>query len=46
MRELLVAIVLIAALGSTANPGPKEEALQVLEQWTKAFTDSDVEKLL
>jgi uncharacterized protein (TIGR02246 family) len=46
MRELLVAIVLIAALGSTANPGPKEEALQVLEQWTKAFTDSDVDGLV
>ena len=46
MRELLVAIVLIAALGSTANPGPKEDALQVLEQWTTAFTDADVDGIV
>lgn len=43
MRELLVAIALITSLCSTAIAGPKEEALQVLEKWTKAFTDSDVD---
>jgi hypothetical protein len=46
MRELLVALVLITALGSTAIPGPKEAALQVLEQWTKAFTDADVDGII
>jgi hypothetical protein len=37
MRALLVAIALITSLCSTAITGPKEEALQVLEQWTTAF---------
>ena len=46
MRELLVAIVLITALGSTAIPWPKEDALQVLEQWTTAFTNADVDGLV
>ena len=42
MRPLLVAVVLLASLCSTAIAGPKEDALQVLDKWTKAFTDSDV----
>ncbi len=46
MRELLVAIVLITSLCSTAIAGPKEEALQVLDKWTKAFTDSDVDGIV
>ena len=46
MRELLVAIALVASLCSTAIAGPKEEALQVLEKWTKAFTDSDVDGIV
>ena len=46
MRELLVAVALIASLCSTAIAGPKEEALQVVENWTKAFTDSDVDGLV
>ena len=46
MRELLVAIALITSLCSTAIAGPKEEALQVLEKWTKAFTDSDVDGIV
>lgn len=43
MRELVVAIALVTSLCSTAVAGPKEETLQVLEKWTKAFTDSDVD---
>ena len=43
MREMLIAVALLASLCSTAIAGPKEEALQVLEKWTKAFTDSDVD---
>jgi len=46
MRELLVAIALIASLCSTAIAGPKEEALQVLEKWTQAFTDADVDSIV
>ena len=42
MRKLLIAVALFASLCSTATAGPKEDALQVLEKWTKAFTDSDV----
>jgi len=42
MRQLLVAVALLASLCSTAIAGPKEDALQVLDKWTKAFTDSDV----
>jgi uncharacterized protein (TIGR02246 family) len=46
MRVFLVAIALIASLSSTANAEPKKEALQVLEKWTKAFTDSDVDGIV
>jgi uncharacterized protein (TIGR02246 family) len=46
MRVLLVAVALITSLCSTAIAGPQEEALQVLEKWTKAFTDSDVDGIV
>jgi len=46
MRRLLMAVVLFASLCSAAVAGPKEEALQVLEKWTKAFTESDVEGIV
>ena len=46
MRELLVTIALITLFCSTAIAGPKEEALQVLEKWTKAFTDADVDSIV
>jgi len=46
MRKLLVAIALITSVCSIAIAGPKEEALQVLEKWTKAFTDSDVDGIV
>jgi uncharacterized protein (TIGR02246 family) len=46
MRELLVAIALITSLCSAAIAGPKEDALQVLEKWTKAFADSDVDSIV
>ena len=42
MRKLLIAVTLFALLCSAAFAGPKEEALQVVEKWTKAFTESDV----
>lgn len=46
MRELLVAMALITSLGSTAIAGPKEDALQVVEQWAQALTDADVEGIV
>jgi uncharacterized protein (TIGR02246 family) len=46
MRAFLSAVVLLLALSSAATASPKEEALQVLEKWTKAFTDSDVDGIV
>lgn len=46
MRKLLLAVALFASLFSTATAGPKEDALQVLEKWTKAFSDSDVDGIV
>ena len=46
MRKLLFAVALFVPLCSTAIAGPKEDALQVLEKWTKAFTDSDVDGIV
>ena len=46
MWVFLAAIVLFASFGSSATAGPKDEALQVLETWAKAFTDSDVDGIV
>ena len=46
MRKLLFAVALFVPLCSTAIAGPKEDALQVLEKWTKAFTESDVDGIV
>jgi len=46
MRKLLLAAVLFASLCSTVTAGPREDALQVLEKWTKAFSDSDVDGIV
>jgi uncharacterized protein (TIGR02246 family) len=46
MRAVLSAVTLLVWLASAAIAGPKEEALQVLEKWAKAFTDSDVDTIV
>jgi len=46
MRRLLVTGVLFASLCTIAIAGPKEEAVQVVEKWTKAFTESDVDGIV
>jgi uncharacterized protein (TIGR02246 family) len=46
MRRFLLAVALSASLSSAATAGPKEEALQVLEKWSKAFTDSNVDAIV
>jgi uncharacterized protein (TIGR02246 family) len=46
MRKLLVALAMFAWLCSGAVAGPKEEAFQVLEEWTEAFTASDADAMM
>src|SRR5688572_33363376 len=46
MRKWLLTIVVFAQLVSGAIAGPKEDALQVVEKWAKAFTDSDVDAIV
>ena len=46
MHRLLIAVALFASLCSTAMAGPREEALQVVEKWSKAFTESDVDGMV
>src|SRR5438874_10773684 len=46
MRALLWTLGLLVTLSSAAVAGPKEDALQVLEKWAKAFTDSDVDGIV
>lgn len=46
MRSLLFAIGLFVALCQVAIAGPREDALQVLEKWAKAFTESDVDGIV
>jgi uncharacterized protein (TIGR02246 family) len=46
MRVFLSTVVLLISLSSTATAGPKEEALQVVEKWTNAFANSDVDGIV
>src|SRR3954468_16918677 len=46
MNKCMFAIVLFVSLGGNCLAGPKEDAMQVLEKWTKAFTDSDVDGIV
>lgn len=46
MRKLLITVAFFASLCSTAIAGPGEDALQVVEKWAKAFTDSDVDAIV
>jgi ketosteroid isomerase-like protein len=46
MRAFLFVTTLLVSFSSAAVAGPKEDALQVLEQWAKAFTDSDVDAIV
>ncbi|MBI4251676.1 MAG: DUF4440 domain-containing protein [Candidatus Tectomicrobia bacterium] len=46
MRALLVAAALITLHCSIAIAGPQEEALQVVEKWTRAFTGSDIDGIV
>ena len=46
MRIFLSVVALLGLLSSAANAGPKEDALAVLEKWTKAFAASDVDGIV
>jgi uncharacterized protein (TIGR02246 family) len=46
MRIFLPAVALLASLTSAASAGPKEDALAVLDKWTKAFSASDVDGIV
>lgn len=46
MRKFLAAIALLFPLFSVAIAGPKEDALKVVDKWTKAFTESDVDGIV
>jgi uncharacterized protein (TIGR02246 family) len=42
----LVSLVVLLGLLSAANAGPTEDALAVLDKWTKAFAASDVDGIV
>jgi hypothetical protein len=46
MRAFASAVALLFVLSSASIAGPKEETLQVLEKWAKAFTESDVDAIV
>lgn len=46
MQRLVLAVIALLAICSAAFAGPKEEALGVLEKWTKAFAESDVDGIV
>ena len=46
MRNLWIAISLLVSLSTSSIAGPADEALQVAQRWTKAFTEADVEGII
>jgi uncharacterized protein (TIGR02246 family) len=43
MRAFMSAAIVVVAVTGSASAGPKEDALAVVESWTKAFEASDVD---
>ena len=43
--RLIVSVVLLVASMTTAFAGPKEDALQVVDKWAKAFAASDLDAI-
>ena len=46
MGRILVAIAFLASLCPAVFAGPREDALQLVEKWTRAFTESDVDGIV
>ncbi len=45
MRQSVVVMALVLAGSAAAQAGPREDALQVVEAWTTAFSNSDIEAM-
>jgi uncharacterized protein (TIGR02246 family) len=43
MRTFLCSVAMIAALSSVVTASPKDDALQVVAKWNKAFAEKDVD---
>ena len=46
MHRILISLLLSVLFAFSASAGPKEEALSILDQWAKAFADSDVDAIV
>jgi uncharacterized protein (TIGR02246 family) len=46
MRAFLAAVSITALLSCSAVAGPKEDALAIVDKWTKAFAASDVDAIV
>ena len=47
MRAFLIACAILLAVHTTGvSADPKQDAMQVVERWAKAFTDSDVDAIV
>jgi uncharacterized protein (TIGR02246 family) len=46
VRACPFALAVLISLPSLASAGPREDALQVLEKWSQAFTNSDVDSIV
>jgi uncharacterized protein (TIGR02246 family) len=46
MRSLFIAVSLLLSLSTSSFAEPADEALQIAQRWTKAFTEADVEGIL
>ena len=45
MRRIIYVALLVCGFCSSVFAGPKEDAFQVVDQWAKAFTASDVDTI-
>ena len=45
MRRIIYVALLVCGVCSSVFAGPKEDAFQVVDQWAKAFTASDVDTI-
>ena len=46
MRNFKTLCISLMFLGTSAFAGTKEEAVQVVERWAKAFTEADVDTIV
>ena len=46
MKKLVLAAMLMIGVCSSVFAGPKDDAMNVIEKWAKAFNDSDVDGIV